>query len=100
MLIEVHNETEMEQALTLKPTLIGINNRDLSNFTTSLDTTIRLKDLVPKETVLITESGIHTRADVERMLSNEVYCFLIGEACMKEARPGAALINLFPPSAN
>ena len=100
MLIEVHNETEMEQALTLKPNLIGINNRDLSNFTTSLDTTIRLKDLVPKETVLITESGIHTRADVERMLSNEVYCFLIGEAFMKEASPGAALINLFPPSAN
>ena len=90
----------MEQALTLKPNLIGINNRDLSNFTTSLDTTIRLKDLVPKETVLITESGIHTRADVERMIKNEVYCFLIGEAFMRETNPGSALINLFPPSAN
>ncbi len=100
VLIEVHNETEMEQALTLKPNLIGINNRDLSNFTTSLDTTIHLKDLVPEETVLITESGIHSRADVERMIANKVYCFLIGEAFMKEASPGSALVNLFPPSAN
>jgi indole-3-glycerol phosphate synthase len=55
---------------------------------------------VPEETVLITESGIHSRADVEKMIANEVYCFLIGEAFMREASPGSALVNLFPPSAN
>lgn len=94
ILPEVHNETELEAALALKPKLIGINNRDLKTFTTDLTISERLAPLAPKETVLVCESGIHTRADIERMKKNNIHAFLIGEGLMKQDDVGAALKEL------
>lgn len=95
VLVEVHDNRELEQALTLQPTLLGINNRNLHTFETSLATTISLLEYIPKECLVITESGIHTRADVETMREHNVNAFLVGEAFMRAEDPGAALRNLF-----
>ena len=82
-------------ALTLDPNLIGINNRNLKTFETSLNTTLELLSEVPLGTTVVTESGISTREDVDRMLAQDVYCFLVGEALMRQPSPGAALSTLF-----
>jgi len=95
VLIEVHSEEELERALLLKPALLGINNRDLHTFHTDIQTTIRFKKRIPADTLLVTESGIHSRADVELMRSNDVHAFLVGESMMRAPDPGMKLRELF-----
>ncbi|MBZ9556506.1 MULTISPECIES: indole-3-glycerol phosphate synthase TrpC [Modicisalibacter] len=95
VLVEVHDALELERALALDLTLVGINNRDLRTFDTSLETTFQLLSRVPEGVTVITESGIHTRGDVEHMREHGVNGFLVGEAFMREADPGAALRSLF-----
>ena len=95
VLVEVHNESELERVLALHPVLIGINNRDLRTFQTSLDTTLGLLKKIPAKSVVVTESGIHTREDVARMHAQGVNAFLVGEAFMKSTEPGEKLSELF-----
>ena len=95
VLIEVHDRAELERALALEPRVVGINNRDLATFTTSLETTLDLLDDVPDEVSVVTESGIHTPGDVCRMRGAGVHAFLVGTAFMRAADPGAALQRLF-----
>jgi len=95
ILVEVHDKAEMERALNLDTPLMGINNRDLRSFETSLQTTIDLKAMVPDDRLVITESGIHTQEDVQLMMQNGVYTFLVGEAFMRAEYPGAKMRELF-----
>ncbi|MGQ0710326.1 MAG: indole-3-glycerol phosphate synthase TrpC [Rhodoferax sp.] len=95
VLVEVHDRAEMERALLLKTPLVGINNRNLKTFEVSLDTTLALKDMAGPERTIVTESGIHTRADVQRMRDAGVNAFLVGEAFMRAEEPGQALATLF-----
>jgi indole-3-glycerol phosphate synthase len=95
VLVESHNESELERALRLNTPLIGINNRNLSTFDTSLEVTLALKNKVPQDRIVITESGILTKMDVEKMRAHGVNGFLIGEAFMKALDPGQALQQLF-----
>jgi indole-3-glycerol phosphate synthase len=95
VLIESHDGDELSAALKLKSRLIGINNRNLRTFETSLDTTIDLLPRIPKERMVITESGILNAGDVERMREKDVHAFLVGEAFMRAADPGAELRKLF-----
>ena len=94
-LVEVHNAAELAQALELQPSLIGINNRDLHTFKTSLNVTYELLESIPATTSVITESGILARFDVEEMMRHGVYGFLVGESFMRAADPGAKLQELF-----
>ena len=94
-LVEVHNREELELALALDAELIGINNRDLHTFKTSLDVTYELLPHIPEGVAVITESGIHIREDVEEMLSHGVYGFLVGESFMRAAEPGEKLKEMF-----
>lgn len=95
VLIEVHDEQELSLALQTENQLIGINNRNLHNFETSLDTTIRLLNQIPDDRLVITESGIYQRTDVECMRKAGVNSFLVGEAFMRCEDPGGELRNLF-----
>lgn len=95
VLVEVHDEAELERALKLRTPLIGINNRNLNTFEVSLDTTLGLLDKVPADRLLVTESGISTPADVQRMRDAKVNAFLVGEAFMRAEDPGLALAQLF-----
>jgi indole-3-glycerol phosphate synthase len=95
VLVEVHSPSELDAALALRTPLIGINNRDLRSFETRLETTLDLLERVPEGRIVVTESGIVERADVERMLARGVRCFLVGEAFMRAADPGRALRELF-----
>jgi len=95
VLVEVHDEAELQRALKLKTPLMGINNRDLRNFKVSLDTTLTLRAQVPAGRLLVTESGIATRADVQRLREAGVHAFLVGEAFMRAQEPGVALAELF-----
>jgi indole-3-glycerol phosphate synthase len=95
VLVEVHDGDELERALKLDLELVGINNRNLRSFDTSLDTTIELLPRVPDGCLVVTESGIHTRADIKLMRDHDVHAFLIGEAFMRAADPGKALAELF-----
>ena len=95
VLLEVHDRTELDRGLELSPKLIGINNRDLRTFDTRLSTTYDLLAHVPNDTIVVTESGIHDRAQVTQMRARGVNAFLVGEAFMREADPGAALRKLF-----
>ncbi|MBX9754818.1 MAG: indole-3-glycerol phosphate synthase TrpC [Pseudomonadaceae bacterium] len=98
VLVEVHDGDELERALqTLDTPLIGINNRNLHNFEVSLDVTLDLLPKIPRDRLVITESGILNRADVELMEISEVYAFLVGEAFMRAQDPGAELQRLFFP---
>lgn len=94
-LIEVHDLNELHQALTLSPSLVGINNRNLRTFDTSLDTTIELLSAMPDGVQVVTESGIHTRADVDNMRGHNVHTFLVGEAFMRAEEPGVQLRDMF-----
>lgn len=94
-LIEVHNEEEMQLALELDHQLIGVNNRNLNTFETSLTTSERLKEMMPAGQILVTESGIKNTADVQRMQKAGINAFLVGEAFMREAEPGQALKRMF-----
>ena len=95
VLVEVHNAPELEQALELKTPLLGINNRNLKTFEVTLQTTLSLLSMVPKDKTLVTESGILGRNDVQLMRENQVNAFLVGEAFMRATDPGAALSDLF-----
>jgi indole-3-glycerol phosphate synthase len=95
VLVEVHDAAELQRALPLQTRLVGINNRNLRSFETSLDTTLALLDQIPADRIVVTESGIHTRQDVETMLEHQVRTFLIGEAFMRAAEPGEKLAQLF-----
>lgn len=96
VLVEVHTAGELERALRLEPGLIGINNRDLHSFETRLETTLELREQAPTDRMVVTESGIHTAADVEKMRANGVHAFLVGESLMRADDPGRALGKLFP----
>lgn len=95
VLIEVHDQAELEIALESNSTLLGINNRNLKTFETSLQTTINLLKDIPKNKIVITESGIHSREDVQNMLNEQVFGFLVGEAFMRAENPGLELQKLF-----
>ncbi|MDA9671341.1 indole-3-glycerol phosphate synthase TrpC [bacterium] len=95
VLVEVHNEAELDEALTLGGDLIGINNRDLHTFETSLATTYRLLDRIPAGVQVVTESGFNTASQVVEMRAKGVHTFLIGETFMRAADPGAALAAFF-----
>lgn len=95
ILVEVHDAIELERALKLKTPLLGINNRNLRTFETRLETTFQLLSEIPQERMVITESGITTRDDVQKMLDANVYGFLVGEAFMRATDPGAELKRLF-----
>lgn len=97
VLIECHDQTEVERALRLPHSdsnIYGINNRNLNTFEVSLDTTLNLRKLFPSDSLLVTESGIHSADDVKLMLDNEINCFLIGEQFMKTDNAGKALEKL------
>ncbi len=95
VLVEVHDGDELERALRLDLDVVGINNRNLRSFDTSLETTIELLPRVPDGCLVVTESGIHTRDDIRLMRDHDVHAFLIGEAFMRAADPGKALAELF-----
>ena len=95
VLVEVHDRNELELALSIGAKLVGINNRNLTTFDTSLDTTYRLLELAPAECIVVTESGIRSRCDVSSMRSKGVHAFLVGEAFMREKSPGRMLSYLF-----
>jgi len=95
VLVEVHDRDELERALLINSTLIGINNRNLRTFETSLETTLDLLALIPANRLVVTESAIHTRDDVARMRAQGVNIFLVGETFMRAPDPGAELARLF-----
>ncbi|MBE2198075.1 MAG: indole-3-glycerol phosphate synthase TrpC [Anaerolinea sp.] len=93
-LVEVHNEAELEVALTCDPVLLGVNNRDLHTFTVSLETTRRLRPFIPPAITVVAESGIHTPADVAALRGMGVHAMLIGEALVTAADTGAKVREL------
>ena len=95
VLIEVHDGVELDRALALRSPLLGINNRNLKTFEVSLDTTLGLQARVPADRLLVTESGITSAADVQRMRQAGINAFLVGEAFMRADEPGLALEQLF-----
>lgn len=95
VLVEVHDLAELERALQVPAPLMGINNRSLRSFEVSLDTTLGLREAVPADRILVTESGIATPEDVRRMREADVYAFLVGEHFMRAPEPGEALRALF-----
>lgn len=95
VLIEVHNQAELERALRLPLPMIGINNRDLHSFDVSLDTTLSLLAQITDERIVVTESGILTPEDVAKMRAHQVNSFLVGEAFMRAPNPGEKLAELF-----
>ncbi|MCG7984980.1 MAG: indole-3-glycerol phosphate synthase TrpC [Candidatus Thiodiazotropha lotti] len=95
VLIEVHDEAELQRALAMENRLIGINNRNLRSFEVTLDTTLGLLDQIPEDRIVVTESGILDQQDVERMRNHQVNAFLVGEAFMRADDPGARLRELF-----
>ncbi len=94
VLLEVHDEAEMETALRTDCPLIGVNNRNLRTFVTDLDTTARLARMLPSERLLVAESGINTRSDIQRLAAAGAGAFLVGESLMRETDMGAKLREL------
>ena len=95
VLVEAHDGGEVERALKTPAPLIGINNRDLHTFQTSLETTLSLREKVPPDRILVTESGIRTRDDVKRLRDAGVHAFLVGETFMRAEDPGVELQRVF-----
>lgn len=94
VLVEVHNEAECARALQLPLRVIGVNNRNLHDFSVSLDTSRRIKTMLPADYLLVSESGIHTRADIEALQADGIHAFLVGGALMQADDPGVALSAL------
>ncbi|MDX1915961.1 MAG: indole-3-glycerol phosphate synthase TrpC [Methylophilus sp.] len=95
VLVEVHNDEELTEALKLTTPLLGINNRNLRTFEVTLDTTLCLLSKISKDKIVVTESGIFTRDDVALMRKNNVHTFLVGEAFMRQSDPGVELAKVF-----
>ncbi len=95
VLVEVHDEAEMERALRLKTPLIGVNNRNLRTFEVDIHTTVRLRQMVDASRIIVAESGIATAQDVALLREADVHSFLVGEAFMRAEEPGAELAQLF-----
>ena len=95
VLIEVHDEEELQRSLPLGADLVGINNRNLRTFETSLNTTIDLLSQIPKNRIVVTESGIHSVDNIKLMRDHQVNAFLVGEAFMRADEPGTELKKLF-----
>jgi indole-3-glycerol phosphate synthase len=95
VLCEVHDAEELERAQAVPVPLIGVNNRNLRTFETSLDTTLELQQLMEYDRILVAESGIHTPADVARLREAGINAFLVGEAFMRAVEPGQELKRLF-----
>ena len=95
VLVEVHDQAELDRALRLRTPLVGINNRNLRTFEVTLDTTLGMLAGVPADRLLVTESGILNQADVQRMRTAGVHAFLVGEAFMRAEDPGLALAEMF-----
>ncbi len=95
VLVEVHDHAELDRALELATPLLGINNRNLRTFETRLETTLKLCEHIPKDRIVVTESGILVPEDVKRIRAGGVNCFLVGEAFMKAPEPGVELARLF-----
>lgn len=95
VLVEVHDQVELVRALKLSTRLIGINNRNLRTFETTLDTTISLLDMIPDDRIVVTESAIHLPEDVALMRDHQVNAFLVGESFMRAEQPGEKLAELF-----
>ena len=94
-LFEVHDRAELDAVLSLEPAMVGVNNRDLRTFEICLDTTIGLAAHVPPGVTVVAESGIHSRADVQRLRAAEVHAFLVGTEFMRDPDPGRRLRALF-----
>ena len=94
VLVESHDEHELEKALQLKTKLIGVNNRNLKTFDVSLQTTISLLKEIPNDKITVTESGIFTLKDINLMKQHGIYSFLVGEAFMWDDDPGKSLQQL------
>ena len=94
VLVEIHDDAELDRALKLRTPLVGINNRNLRTFEVSLETTLAMRARVPAERIVVSESGIHAPADIERLRAADVHAFLVGEAFMRAPDPGAALASL------
>ncbi|MGQ0794151.1 MAG: indole-3-glycerol phosphate synthase TrpC [Deltaproteobacteria bacterium] len=97
-IVEVHNEAELEKALSAPSRIIGINNRDLKTFSVSLDVSARLRKLIPESKLVIAESGIRSAGDIEALKNAGIWAFLIGETFMRAEDPGAALSDLLRQS--
>ncbi|MDE1952620.1 MAG: indole-3-glycerol phosphate synthase TrpC [Betaproteobacteria bacterium] len=95
VLVEVHDRSELDRALSLRTPLIGVNNRNLRTFETRLETTLELMNALPAGRLAVTESGILSPADAAMMRASGVHAFLIGEAFMRAPDPGLALANFF-----
>jgi len=93
-LVELHDAENLSRVLDLGATLVGINNRNLKTMTTDLDTVLRLRERVPDEVVLVAESGIKTRADVERLEAAGIAAMLVGESLLTQPDPGRAAAAL------
>ena len=94
VLVEVHDEAECARALQLPLRVIGVNNRNLHDFSVSLDTSRRIKTMLPADYLLVSESGIHTRADIEALQADGIHAFLVGGALMQADDPGVVLSAL------
>jgi len=93
-LVEVHTREELHKALTSGAEIIGINNRDLRTFSTDLGITLDLAPSIPRDKVVVSESGINTRADIARLMRAGVHCFLVGETLMRAEDIGGKLREL------
>ena len=97
VLVEVHTDAELQTAVELPHDLIGINNRDLRTFETSIETSVRLRKLVPEDRIVVSESGIHHKGHVQRLRSSGISVCLVGESFMRSADPGLQMASIFQP---